>query len=188
MTKVLALLASACLLSACANLLPKSRDESVQSWKSFDEAKASFDRIEPFVTDFPAVRELGFDPYKTPNMKILNHAQVVQMVLPPPMYDNGVVPPGIHACILAQDACLGYYMEPSRVDKDRVGNFLLDFTNFRRVTQTTGWKFGALVVVIGDTVVYKEWSGTPNIKEESVQRNPLGPFQGLGASSGLYRF
>lgn len=188
MPKTLALLSAVWLLSACQVLLPTSRDKSIQPWKSFDEAKASFDRIEPFVTNFAAVRELGFDPYTTPNMKILNHAQVVQMVLPQPLYENSVVPPGIHACIQAQDACLGYYMEPSRIDRDRVGNFVLDFMNFRRETLTTGWRFGALVVVIGDTVVYKEWSGTPHIREESVQKNPLGPFQGLGSSSGLYRF
>lgn len=188
MHKVLVLLTAVCLLSACQSLLPTSRDKSIQPWKTFDEAKASFDRIEPFVTTFAAVRELGFDPYTTPNMKILNHAQVVQMVLPPPLYEHSVVPPGINACIKAQDACLGYYMEPSRLDKNRVGNFVLDFMNFRRETLTTGWRFGALVVVIGDTVVYKEWSGTPNIKEQSVQKNPLGPFQGLGASSGLYKF
>lgn len=185
--KALATLSAGCLLSACASLLPTSQDKSVQPWKSFEEAKASYDRIQPFVTDLEAVRALGFDPFKTPNMRILNHAQVVQAVVPPPIPDNGIVPPGIVQCIKAQDACQGYYMEPNRIDKDRVGNFLLDFMNFRRETITTGWRFGALIVVIDDKVVYKQWSGTPSILEESVQKNPLGPLQGLGASSGLYR-
>lgn len=185
--KAWAPLSIACLLSACASLLPTSQDKSVQPWKSFEEAKASYDRIEPFVTDLEAVRALGFDPLKTPNMQILNHAQVVHAVVPAPIQDNGIVPPGILVCIKAQDACQGFFMEPNRINKNRVGNFLLDFMNFRRETLTTGWKFGALIVVVEDKVVYKQWSGTPNIVEESVQKNPLGPLQGLGASTGLYR-
>ena len=174
------------LLSACANLLPDSREQTVQPWKSFDDAKASYDRIEPFVTDLDTVRKPGFDPFSTPNVKILNHAQVVYTVLPVPVHDEGLVPPGIRECIKAQEACQGYSMEPSRVKRERVGNFLLDFMNFKRETHTTGWKFGALIVVVGDRVVYKQWSGSPNIREESVQRNPLGPLQGVGSSPSLY--
>lgn len=177
----------ASLLAACSSLLPTAQDKSVQPWSTFEEAKASYDRIEPFVTDMNTVRSLGFDPFKTPNIKILNHAQVVQAVLPPPIEGNGVVPAGILECIKAQDACRGYVMEPRRLKKDRVGNFMLDFMNFKRETVTTGWKFGALIVIVGDKVVYKQWSGSPNIQEETVQKNPLGPFQGMGSSSGLYQ-
>ncbi|MCU0933174.1 MAG: hypothetical protein MUE86_01755 [Thiobacillaceae bacterium] len=175
------------LLAGCSSLLPTAQEKSVQPWGTFEEAKASYDRIEPFVTDMATVRSLGFDPFKTPNFKILNHAQVVQTVLPPPIQGNGAVPAGILACIKAQDACQGYYMEPRRLVKDRVGNFMLDFMNFKRETVTTGWKFGALIVIVGDKVVYKQWSGSPNILEETVQKNPLGPFQGMGSSSDLYR-
>ena len=179
-------LLAAFLLSACSSLLPTAQDKSVQPWASFEEAKASYDRIEPFVTDLDVVRELGFDPFKTPNIRILNHAQVVQTVLPPPMRENGAVPPGIVECMKARESCQGYLMEPRRIKKDRVGNFMLDFMNFKRETLTTGWKFGALIVIVGDKVVYKQWSGSPNIQEESVQKNPLGPLQGAGSSSDLY--
>lgn len=185
--KIWVLPSTVCLLTACASLLPTSQDKSVQPWKSFEEAKASYDKIQPYVTDMEAVRKLGFDPFKTPNMKILNHAQVVQAVVPPPIHDNGVVPQGIRECIKAQDDCQGFYMEPNRLNRKRVGNFMLDFMNFKRETMTTGWKFGALIVVVNDLVVYKEWSGTPSILEQSVQRNPLGPLQGLGSSPSLYR-
>jgi hypothetical protein len=184
--RVFVSLFSACLLSACASLLPTAQDKSVQAWTSFEEAMASYNKIEPFVTDLDAVRQLGFDPFKTPNVRILNHAQVVQLVLPQPIHDEGMVPPGILACMRANDACQGLYMESNRLDRDRVGNFLLDFMNFKRKTVTTGWKFSALIVVVGKGVVYKQWSGSPNILEESVQKNPLGPLQGIGASSALY--
>lgn len=179
-------LLAAFLLSACSSLLPTAQDKSVQPWASFEEAKASYDRIEPFVTDLDGVRALGFDPFKTPNIRILNHAQVVQTVLPPPMRENGAVPSGMVECMKAGESCRGYLLEPRRIKKDRVGNFMLDFMNFKRETLTTGWKFGALIVVVGDKVVYKQWSGSPNIQEESVQKNPLGPLQGAGSSSDLY--
>jgi hypothetical protein len=78
-------------------------------------------------------------------------------------------------------------MEPNRLNKKRVGNFMLDFMNFRRDTITTGWKFGALIVIVSDKVVYKQWSGSPNIQEETLQRNPLGPLQGVGSSPSIYR-
>jgi len=175
-----------CLLSACTSLLPSYLDQSVQPWKTFEEAKASYDQIEPFVTNLDTVCALGFDPFKTPNMKILNHAQVVQAVLPQPTRDNGVMPKGIHECIKAQEACKGFYMEPNRLNRKRVGNFMLDFMNFKRKTITTGWKFGALIVIVDSRVVYKQWSGSPNIVEESLQSNPLGPLQGLGSSAGSY--
>jgi len=47
---------------------------------------------------------------------------------------------------------------------------------------TTGWKFGALIVVIDNKVVYKQWSGSPRIEETDLRRNPLGPLQGAGQS------
>lgn len=174
------------LLSGCATLLPKSQDKAVQPWKSFDEAKASYDRIEPFVTDLDGLRALGFDPFQTPNIRLLNQAQVVEIVLPATLPPGVEVPPGISECMKAHDGCRGFFTEGGRQKRDRVGNFLLDFMNFKRHMVTTGWRFSALIVTVGDTVVYKQWSGSPNIKEETVNTNPLGPFQGVGASPSLY--
>jgi len=185
--KVLICLLSAIVLAGCSSLLPTGQEKSVQPWGTFEDAKASYDKIEPFVTDVDGVRELGFDPFNTPNIKILNHIQVVQTVLPPPMQENGEIPRGIRECMNARDACQGFFMEPKHLNRKRVGNFLLDFMNFKRETVTTGWKFGALIVVVENKVVYKQWSGSPNIKEESLQRNPLGPFQSFGASAETYQ-
>lgn len=181
------LLLATAMLPACGSLLPTHQEQALQPWKTFDAAKASYDKIEPDVTDLETVRTLGFDPFNTPNMKILNHAQVVQAAVPQPVQDESLMPPGILECIKAREACQGYLMEPTRLNRKRVGNFLLDFMNFRRKTITTGWKFGALIVVVGNKVVYKQWSGSPNIMEETVQRNPLGPLQGVGSSPRLYQ-
>jgi uncharacterized protein YceK len=185
--KILISLALGILLSGCASLLPTQQEKTLQPWKTFEAAKASYDKIEPFSTNLDTVRSLGFDPFKTPNMKIFNHAQVVQAVLPQPISDENLIPPGILDCIKAREGCQGYFMEPNRLNKKRVGNFMLDFMNFRRDTITSGWKFGALIVIVGDKVVYKQWSGSPNILEETLQRNPLGPLQGVGSSPSIYR-
>ena len=115
-------------------------------------------------------------------MQILNHSQVVRAVLPSPLQDRATIPPGILDCMKAQEGCVGYFMEPSRIERNRVGNFTLDFLNFKRDTLTTGWKFGALIVVIDNQVVFKQWSGRPRIEETELRRNPLGPLQGIGES------
>jgi hypothetical protein len=170
------------LLAGCASLLPTSRQDVNNPWNDFDEAKKSFDEIVPYTTDLDTVRRLGFDPYKTPNMQILNHSQVVRAVLPSPLQERATIPQGILDCMKAQEGCVGYFMEPSRIHRNRVGNFTLDFLNFKRDTLTTGWKFGALIVVIDNRVVFKQWSGRPRIEETELRRNPLGPLQGIGES------
>lgn len=170
------------LLAGCSGLLPSSKQDVSNRWHDFEDAKKSFDLIVPYVTDMNTVRELGFDPFKTPNMQILNQSQVVRAVLPSPLQELATIPQGILDCMRVQERCVGYFMEPSRVNRKRDGNFLLDFLNFRRSTQVTGWKFGALIVVIDNMVVYKQWSGRPQIEETELQRNPLGPLQGAGPS------
>lgn len=179
--KTLLFLLSAAL-AACSSMLPTSRQEVNNRWQDFEDVKKSFDQIVPFRTDMATVRKLGFDPSQTPNLQILNHSQVVRTVLPSPLPEPSMIPPGILDCMKAQEGCVGYFMEPSHIDRKRVGNFMLDFLNFKRDTLTTGWKFGALIVVIDDTVVYKQWSGSPRIEESEFRRNPLGPVQGTGES------
>ena len=45
---------------------------------------------------------------------------------------------------------------------------------------TTGWTFRAMILFVGDTVVYALGSGQPNINEVRSSHNPLGPLQGIG--------
>ncbi|KAB2970806.1 hypothetical protein [Zoogloea sp.] len=168
------------MLAGCASMLPTSQQDVKNNWENFEQAKQAYDSIVPFQTDMATVRQLGFDPSVTPNVQILNHSQVVRAVLPSPLQERAAIPQGILDCMKAQDGCVGYFMEPSRIDRKRVGNFMLDFLNFKRDTVTTGWKFGALIVVVNDKVVFKQWSGRPRIEETELRRNPLGPLQGLG--------
>jgi hypothetical protein len=182
MSKVASFIAALTLLSlsGCTNMLPSSKQDDSNRWKDFEEVKKSYDLIIPYTTDMDAVRKLGFDPFVTPNTQILNYSQVVKAVLPIPIQEQLTIPQGIMDCMKAQEGCVGYMVEPSRIHHKRTGNFMLDFMNFKRDTLTTGWKFAALIVVIENKVVYKQWSGNPNIKQNESQKNPLGPFQGSG--------
>ena len=65
---------------------------------------------------------------------------------------------------------------------NRWSHSTLDFSNLKRDNRTTGWKFGALIVVISTQVVFKQWSGRPRIEETELRRHPLGPLQGIGES------
>jgi len=180
MVKKLLLVLPSLVLTACSGMLPNAKQAVSTPWSDFEGAKSSYDQIIPFATTMQTVRDLGFDPYKTANMKVLNQAQVVNAVLPSPLQDPSTIPKGIADCMRVQDGCVGYLMEPSKIDQKREGSFFLDFLNFRRNTVTTGWKFSALIVVIDDTVVYKQWHGEPKIETTDQRTNPLGPLQSMG--------
>jgi len=164
-------------LSACANLLPSVQHEVTIPWTNFDEAKRSFDQIVPYETRLADVGKLGFGPDHVPNIQLLNQAQVVQATLPSPLQDPATIPQGIADCMRAGAACVGYAMEPGKIEHRRVGNIVFDLLNFRRDTLSTGWKFAALIVVIDGTVVYKQWSGQPRIQATTRRTSPLGPLQ-----------
>ena len=183
--KTVFLLLVAGLLGGCANLLPQLKREVSNPWADFAAVKQSFDQIVPFKTSMQTVRALGFDPDITPNMQVLNQAQVIEAVLPSPLQERSAIPPGIVKCMQAGADCMGYAMEPSRIVQQRVGYFLLDLLNFHRNTVTTGWKFAALIVVIDDQVVYTQWSGQPQIHTTVERTNPLGPLQSIDESLGL---
>lgn len=180
--KTVFVLLLALLLGGCASLLPTLEREVSNPWTDFAAAKQSFDQIIPFQTSMQTVRALGFDPDTTPNMQVLNQAQVIDAVLPSPLQERSAIPPGILKCMQAGAACMGYAMEPSRIMQQRVGYFLLDLLNFHRNTVTTGWKFAALIVVIDEQVVYTQWSGQPQIHTTVERTNPLGPLQSIDES------
>jgi hypothetical protein len=58
----------------------------------------------------------------------------------------------------------------------------MDFMNFKRQVDVSGWQFHAVLVVKDDVVVYKTWSGKPHVQQLEVERSPLGPLQGIGPS------
>jgi hypothetical protein len=164
------------LATGCSSLLPKAKSESEAPWKTFEEVKRTFDSIEPGNTTLTEIRHMGFDPYANKNVTVLHFSDVLNKYAPNVVRDE-YLEPGIRECLRMQTQCSAYAIEHRRIHRTRVGNFVLDFINFERRTEITGWRFSAVIVIVGDRVVYKSWSGTPAISEVEETHNPLGPMQ-----------
>jgi len=169
------------LTSACSSLLPQAHTEST-SFESFDAARTAIVALVPMKSDRKTLEKNGFNPVAHPNTKILTHSDVIRLLVPTALLKREDLDPGILVCLEARDACSGMEIVASRIAKIRTGNFFADFSNFSRHTETTGWRFNALILFVNDTVVYRSWGGQPAVSETEVNRNPLGPFQDVGPS------
>jgi hypothetical protein len=182
--RALVALAAAALLGACAELLPRTHVETKTTWKSFDEAKAAIERVEPHRTTAAEVRAAGFDPFVNHNVELLNYSDILRRF--PLAGSNLTLDAGLRECFDAGKRCTGYSIDLKHSDRNRVGPFLLDLLSFRRVTHSTGWTFNALVLMVGDEVVYSLYGGKPAISETEKTIEPLGPLQDWNGS-GLIR-
>ncbi len=172
-------LSLALALGGCSSLLPRGSSAS-SAFESFETARHAIDSLVPMQSDVNALRVAGIDPEKQPNTTLLTHADVVRRFVPSTLLQREDLDPGVLRCLQAREACRGLEITASRIDKRRTGNFLADFTNFSRRSETTGWRFNALVLLVKDTVVYRAWGGQPTIREVETSTNPLGPLQDLG--------
>lgn len=168
------------VLSGCTSLLPDAKQDTQTPWHSYADAQGMFEKIVPGKTRLSDLKELGVDPAQTSNVAHLSHADLLRRLLPAAAYDIRYLDPGLQECIKSQNACFAYQIEQLSLDRKRFGNFWLDFFNFKRQTNVSGWQFDAIVVIKGDTVVYKQWSGKPSVHQLEVESSPLGPFQSIG--------
>ncbi len=160
-------------------MLPRGRSESTL-FKTFEEARNAIEGLVPMRSHVNALSQLGIDPVQQPNTEILTHADVVRRFVPSALLRREDLDPGVVTCLEARDACRGWVITATRIARTRTGSFLPDFTNFSRRTETTGWRFNALVLLVNDVVVYRTWGGQPRVNEVEIQTNPLGPLQELG--------
>ena len=177
-----ALLASAALsLSACASwgVLPSTVEKTESPFQTYTSAEDAYAQVRPFVTTAKELKVRGFDPYTTPNIKVLNYLDLVPRFLPQQSMKMDDLDPAVQACLTARERCAGWLAEPSISSKDRTGNVALDVLGFERETTSTGWKASMLLLVQDGVVVYKLWSGTPTILEVKTEKKPLGPLQDL---------
>ncbi len=170
------------LAAGCSSLLPKSKTEAA-NFQTFDEARLAIESLVPSKSNLTTLVAMGIDPVKQPNTLILTHSDISRLVLNGSTQINDEdLAKGIVTCLNAGDACRGWELTASRIFKARTGNFLGDFANFKRTTETSGWRFKALILLVNDTVVYRAWGGQPFVHEVEVQSNPLGPLQESGPS------
>jgi len=164
----------------CSSLLPSTKTDTGSRWESFDEAKKTFDKIVPYKTTAGDLNAMGLDPLKTPNMEVLTYLDIIQRFMPHPSITADYLDKGLQDCISAKDCCRAREFTLREIKKERRGNVFLDFFKFKRKTSTSGWEFQPLIVMKDDLVVYKMWSGKPNINETVEENNPLGPLQNSG--------
>ncbi|HIJ78406.1 MAG: hypothetical protein OEY01_04305 [Desulfobulbaceae bacterium] len=163
--------------SGCSGLLPVAKTTAQSQWDTFGQLKSSYDQIIPFATTSEELNKLGFDPYKTPNIEILNYLSIIEKFMPNSSITKNDLDVGLKGCVEAKNACLAYELKLQKVKSKRHGNVVLDLLRFKRLSQQTGWRFSALIVLVDDLVVYKIWDGKPLIDEEIYKKNPLGPLQ-----------
>lgn len=170
------------ILSGCASLLPRAREDVRTPWGSYADAQAMFERIVPYATTTAELKALGIDPEQTPNVAILSHADLLRKITAGSSIDIHSLDKELQSCLIENKDCVAYEIEQTHLDRKRFGNFWLDFLNFHRRVDISGWQFDAIVVLRDTRVIYKLWSGKPNIRQLQEERTPLGPLQGLGGS------
>lgn len=181
LVRMTAALSLACLLAGCASwgVLPSTTETTETPFQTYKSAEDAFNQVKPFVTTTRELKARGFDPYATPNIKMLNYLELLPRFLPQQSIKMEDLDPAVQGCLTAREACQGWLAEPSISSKDRTGNVALDVLGFERETTSTGWKASMLLLVQNGVVVYKLWSGTPSILEVKTEKRPLGPLQDL---------
>ena len=169
------------LTAACSSMLPVVHNES-SPFTSFDDARRAIDSLVPMKSDVDTLTRMGIDPAKQANTTILTQADVVRRFVPSALLQREDLDPGVLVCLQARDDCRGWEIQAAQITKARTGNFLADFTNFSRRSETTGWRFNALILLVRDRVVYRAWGGQPKVSEIEINTNPLGPLQEMGPS------
>lgn len=168
------------LLAGCTSMLPVGENVTESPWNSFEEAKQSFEKIVPYQTKIDDLKHLGIDPFSNPNVTILSYSDILRRFVPSSIIQPEDLDGGIRDCLSVKEMCRGYEIDHKQIKRKRYGNFWLDFLNFDRRTELTGWRFNAVIVLKNDLVTYKLWSGQPLIHEFDESHNPLGPLQGSG--------
>lgn len=169
------------VFTGCARLLPSSKTTINAPWDDFNNAKLEYEKIIPGTTTVDDLKKISFNPFEVPNIRIMNVTEIIGVFLPNPSVKIEDLDPGIQKCIEKRQRCTAYKIEPSVLNKTRVGNFWADLFTFKRHTIDTGWEFRGLITIVDDVVTYRDPpGGRPLIRVEEVVNKPLGPAQEIG--------
>ncbi|HEX2859831.1 MAG TPA: hypothetical protein VHP58_06520 [Alphaproteobacteria bacterium] len=166
------------MLAGCASVLPSTSNKSQVKWESYGSAKDAFDAVIETKTTEKDLGVLGFNPNATPNTKILNYVDVVNLF--GSSFKPEQLPEGVQKCAIAKDKCFAYVVQVQSIKNKQEGSVLANLFGFRKNIRTKGWQFTATIVLIDKTVAYKLWTGTPEIESVDNSVTPLGPMQNLG--------
>ncbi len=180
----------ALVLGGCARWVLPSQVEAKggEQFETYEQVQGAYARIAPFTTTAGDLTDMGIHPGKTPNLQIINYLEIRSRFMQPQTVQLKDLDPAVQACINAREACEGWFVPLQRISRERVGDVSLDMLGFRRETVSTGWRAEMVLLLVDDVVVYKLWSGTPNVNEATKEVKPLGPFQDLsGAAAGAVK-
>jgi hypothetical protein len=113
------------------------------------------------------LKALGVDPATTPNVALLSHTDLLRRLIPSSSFDVRLLDPGLQECVSQREVCFAYEIEQIFLQRKRHGNFWLDFLNFKRQVDISGWQFDAVFVIKNDRVGLQ-------IMERQTQRSPVG--------------
>lgn len=168
-------------LCSCTSLLPKGQSEDLSPFSKYEDARNAFGKVMPYRTTLADLKTFGFDAQSSTNVREIAYPQFMSLVAESPYLPMEQLDVGIRDCITAGSRCRAYVFQFGHQSRNRTGGFWLDFFNFKRVTQTSGWRFQGVVLVRDDNLVlFRNHSGEPNIEKTEVRRNPLGPLQSFG--------
>ena len=168
--------------AGCKTLLPSGVDHTIQPWSTYADAYSAIDHIVPYQTTRQDLGEQRIDPKLNPSITILTYTDLLQRFNAVSAVPREHLERGIADCLDAGKRCTAYAIDVHQTNSRRVGNFWLDLLSFRRRTLTTGWTFSGLIVFVDDLAVFALAGGQPNVRNEQVSHNPLGPIQGVGIS------
>ena len=173
-------------LGGCTSFLPKAEVITIGPWHSFQEVQAVFDKIVPDRTTVEDLKKMGLAPSVNPNITILNYSDILRRFIPSPSINAQDLDEGVKDCISAKTECIGFEIKQSMTKRARYGNFWADLLNFKRKTDVMGWSFDGVILIKNNVAVYKLSGGEPFIHQFEESRNPLGPLQDIGGSTGKF--
>lgn len=171
-------------LTGCAHLLPTERIEDRSQFESFEAAQAAIERIVPYKTTESDLVAMGLDVHASSNVVYIPYPELITRLVPHPNIPLDALDPGIRDCIAAREGCGAYEFRITRNTRQRNGNFMLDFLNFKRITAITGWRFEGLIAIRDGVVLFRNYGGEPRVDRIERQVKPLGPLQQAGEGAG----
>ncbi len=111
------------------------------AWQSYEEAEQVFGKIAPGTTTVHELAALRLDPRKNPNISVVPRFAVMQRFMVNSTVTPADLEEGVRECISAQNACVGWRIDQTAMQKRRNGNAALETLKMRRETHSSGWHF-----------------------------------------------
>ena len=177
-----ALLVILSTLTGCSKtFLPRETNTQVSTFETYQAAQQAYKTVIPGKTTLTELKRLKLTPDTGTNVSDINYIDIRNMF--DPQSTGRYLPKAVRLCLHLYERCFGYVLHAGENHSKRTGNVLLDIFNFHRTTYLNSWRFNAFFIIKNKRVVYKLFSGSPNIQSVNEKTNPLGPIQNLSLPS-----